>query len=63
MLLRAFELPRAYRDVFLLTEIQGCSLVEIAAMLGISTGTALARLNGARRAIGSFDSSGAMEGE
>ena len=61
ILLRAFELPKAYRDVFLLKEIQGHNLVEIAAILGISTDTVLARLQRARRVIGRFDASGAME--
>lgn len=61
ILLRAFELPKAYRDVFLLKEIQGHSLIEIAAILGISIDRALARLKRARRAIGRFDRSDAME--
>lgn len=61
MLLRAFELPRSDRDVFLLKEIQGHSLTEIAALLGISIDTALLRLNRARREIGSLESSGAVE--
>ena len=61
MLLRSFELPRADRDVFLLKEIQGHSLAEIAALLGISIDTALLRLNRARREIGSLENSGAVE--
>jgi DNA-directed RNA polymerase specialized sigma24 family protein len=52
MMLRAFELPKAYRDVFLLKEVQGHALAEIAAILGISTDTALARLKRARREMG-----------
>ena len=60
-LLRAFELPKAYRDVFLLKEIQGHTLAEIAAILGISIDTALVRLKRARREIGHWDDSDAME--
>jgi len=59
--LRALELPKAYRDVFLLKEIQGHSLAEIAAILGISIDTALVRLGRARRAIGHLDDSDARE--
>jgi len=50
-LLRALDLPKADRDVFLMKEIQGHTLAEIAAILGISSATALARLKRARRAI------------
>lgn len=49
LLLRAISLPKAYREVFLLKEIQGYTLVEIAAILGISTKTALLRWRRARR--------------
>jgi DNA-directed RNA polymerase specialized sigma24 family protein len=59
-LLRALELPKAYREVFLLKEIQGHTLAEIANLLGISLDTALLRLKRARREIGAFDSD-AME--
>jgi DNA-directed RNA polymerase specialized sigma24 family protein len=55
-LLRALELPKAYREVFLLKEIQGHTLAEIATLLGISTDTALLRLKRAHREIGAFDS-------
>jgi DNA-directed RNA polymerase specialized sigma24 family protein len=61
-LLRAFGLSKAYRDVFLLKEIQGCTLAEIAATLGISIDTALVRLKRARREIGHWDDSDATEG-
>ncbi len=61
MLLRAFELPQAYRDVYLLKEVQGHSPAEIAAILRISVDTVHARLKRARRTIGRFDNSGAME--
>ena len=61
-LLRAFGLSKAYRDVFLLKEIQGHTLAEIAAILGISIDTALVRLQRARREIGHWDDSGATEG-
>jgi DNA-directed RNA polymerase specialized sigma24 family protein len=60
-LLRAFELRKSYRDVFLLKEIQGYSLAEIAAILGISIDTTLARLQRAQREIGSLNGSGATE--
>ena len=52
MLLRAFELVKADRDVFLLKEIQGHTLSEIAAILGISIATAQLRLKRARREMG-----------
>jgi hypothetical protein len=55
-LLRALELPKPYREVFLLKEIQGYTLAEIATLLGISTDTALLRLKRAHREIGAFDS-------
>jgi DNA-binding CsgD family transcriptional regulator len=61
-LLRAFGLSKAYRDVFLLKEIKGYTLAEIAAILGISIDTALVRLKRARREIGHLDDSDAMEG-
>ena len=61
-LLRAFGLSKAYRDVFLLKEIQGHTLAEIAAILGISIDTALVRWQRARREIGHWDDSGATEG-
>lgn len=60
-ILRAFELRKGYRDVFLLKEIQGYTLAEIAAILGISIDTALARLKSAHREIGHRDDSDAME--
>jgi len=59
---RAFGLSKAYRDVFLLKEIQGHTLAEIAAILGISIDTALVRWQRARREIGHWDDSGATEG-
>lgn len=55
--LRALELPRHHRDVFFLKDIQGHSLIEIAAILGITTETARARLRRARRAIGQLGDS------
>ena len=60
-ILRAFELRKEYRDVFLLKEVQGYTLAEIAAILGISIDTALARLKSAHREIGHRDDSVAME--
>lgn len=61
MLLRAFELPKMDRDVFLLKQVHGHSPAKIAAILGISVETVLARLETARHAIGRFDNSGAIE--
>lgn len=61
LLLRALELPKTYRDVLLLKEIQRHTLAEIAAILGISIDTALARLKRARREIGHLGDSDAME--
>ena len=52
IILRALELPKAYREVLLLKDIQGHSLMEIAAILGISIETARARLKRARLEIG-----------
>jgi RNA polymerase sigma-70 factor (ECF subfamily) len=61
LLLRAFQLPRAYREVFLLKEIQGHTITEIAAILGISVDAALLRLKRARREIGDWKNSGNAE--
>jgi RNA polymerase sigma factor (sigma-70 family) len=61
VLLRAFQLPEAYREVFLLKDIQGYSLAEIAAILGISVDTAFARLKRARREVGRPGTSETME--
>jgi len=61
-LLRAYGLSKVYRDVFLLKEIQGHTLAEIAAKLGISIDTAMVRLQRARREIGHWDDSDAIEG-
>jgi DNA-directed RNA polymerase specialized sigma24 family protein len=51
-LLRALGLPRTYREVLLLKEIKGCTVEEIAGILGISIDTAQVRLNRARYEIG-----------
>ena len=59
--LRAFDLPKAYREVFLLKEIQGYTLAEIAATLGISPDTALTRWKRARRNLRRPGDSDAME--
>jgi Sigma-70, region 4 len=61
-LLRAFVLPKAYREVFLLKKIQGYTLAEIAAILGISIDTALLRWERARRAFLHLGDSDAIEG-
>jgi Sigma-70, region 4 len=60
-ILRAFELRKGYRDLFLLKQIQGYTLAEIAAILGIKIDTALARWKSARRTIGHLGDSDAME--
>ena len=60
-ILRALELPKAHREVFLLREIQGHSLAEIAAFLGISIDTTRVRWKRARREIGHLGDSDAME--
>jgi DNA-directed RNA polymerase specialized sigma24 family protein len=62
LLLRAFGLPKAYREVFLLKEIQGYTLAEIAAILGISTETVLLRWKRARREFVNLGDSGAIGG-
>ena len=59
--LRAFGLPKGYRDVFLLKEIQGYTLAEIAAILGISIDTVAGRLKSAHREIGHLGDFDAME--
>ena len=61
IILRALELPKADRDVFLLKEIQGYGLAEIAALLGITMDTALVRLKRARREIGHCGDSHTVE--
>jgi len=60
-LLRAFQLPQAYRDVFLLKEIQGHTLEETAAILGISIDTAWIRLKRAQRVISRWENADRME--
>ena len=61
LLLRAFELPRPWREVFLLKETQGYTITEIAAIPGITVNTALVRLERARREISSWKKSGHAE--
>jgi len=61
ILLRAFDLAKPDREVFLLKEVQGYTLAQIAAILGISIDTALSRLQRARREIGALGDSGAIE--
>lgn len=48
-MLRAFLLPPAWRDVFVLKEIQGYTLPEVAAVLGISKDEVKRNLRRARR--------------
>jgi DNA-directed RNA polymerase specialized sigma24 family protein len=59
--LRALELPKTDREVFVLKEIQGYALAEIAAILGISIETALLRWKRARRHFMHLGDSDAME--
>lgn len=60
-LLRAFELPRINREIFLLKEIQGYTFAEIADILGISIDTARLRWKRARREFMRLGDSDAME--
>jgi hypothetical protein len=60
-LLRACQLSKACRDVFVLADIQGYTLAEIAFLLRISPGTALARLRRARREVGFGEGCGDRE--
>jgi DNA-directed RNA polymerase specialized sigma24 family protein len=48
-MLRAFLPPAACRDVFVLRDIQGCTLPEVAAVLGISRSEFTRHLRRARR--------------
>jgi RNA polymerase sigma factor (sigma-70 family) len=48
-LLRAFQLPPACRDVFVLKDIQGYTLPEVAAALGITKDVVTKHLRRARR--------------
>jgi DNA-directed RNA polymerase specialized sigma24 family protein len=58
-ILRALELAKDHRGVFLLKDIQGHTLMKIAAILGISIETARASLKRARREIGHLGDSDA----
>jgi len=60
-LLRVFQLPQAWREVFLLKQIQGFTLQETAAILGISLDAAWIRLQRARREINRLESAEASE--
>jgi DNA-directed RNA polymerase specialized sigma24 family protein len=60
-ILRALELRKEYRDVFLLKEIQGYTLAEVATILGISVDTVLARWKRARRDLGGVPGFDALE--
>jgi DNA-directed RNA polymerase specialized sigma24 family protein len=60
-ILRALELRKEYRDVFLLKEIQGYTLAEVATILGIGVDTVLARWKRARRDLGGVPGSDALE--
>ena len=60
-ILRALELPKDHREVFLLKAIPGHTLREIAAILGVSIDTARVTLKRARREIGHLGDSDATE--
>jgi DNA-directed RNA polymerase specialized sigma24 family protein len=60
-LLRAFQLPQSCREVFLLRQIQGYTLLETAAILGISVEAAWDRLQRARREINRFEHADRLE--
>jgi RNA polymerase sigma factor (sigma-70 family) len=60
-LLRALELRKTDREIFLLKEIQRYTLAEIAAILGISIDTARVRWKRARREFMRLGDSGANE--
>jgi RNA polymerase sigma factor (sigma-70 family) len=62
VLLHAFELRQLYREVFLLRDIQGHTLSEVASILGVSRDTAAARLKQARRELQRFASVDAAKG-
>jgi RNA polymerase sigma-70 factor (ECF subfamily) len=44
-------LPRDYREVIVLREMQGCTYREIAAIVGVPIGTVMSRLSRARRLL------------
>jgi RNA polymerase sigma factor (sigma-70 family) len=50
-MLRAFLLPPACRNVFVLRDIQGYTLPEVAAVLGISRNEVTRQLRRARREL------------
>ena len=58
-ILRTLGLRKHHREVLLLNDIQGLTLKEIAAILGISIETARVRLKRARREIGHLGDSDA----
>jgi DNA-directed RNA polymerase specialized sigma24 family protein len=49
--LQALQLPRDYREIFMLCDIQGLSVLEAANALAIGLETALKRLKRARRML------------
>ena len=49
IVMHALQLRRACRETFILCDIQGCSITETAAILGISTDAVIRRLKRARR--------------
>jgi RNA polymerase sigma factor (sigma-70 family) len=59
---KALELRQPYRDVFLLRDIQGHTLSEIANILRVSLNTVVARLKRARRELQRLASVEAAEG-
>ena len=49
VVMHALQLRRACREVFILCEIQGCSVTEAAVILGASPNAVIRRLKQARR--------------
>jgi hypothetical protein len=61
MLLRAIDLQKTDRDVFLLKEVQGHTLAEISAILGIRSDEAVVRLKRACREMDPVGNADAVE--
>jgi len=52
VVMHALQLRRAYREVFVLCDIQGRTIADTAEILGVSPKTVVARLERARRQMG-----------
>ena len=59
LVMRALQLRRIYREVFILCDIRGYSAAETATILGISEDSALRRLARARNEMGLHGDDGA----